>query len=65
MLAPNPKPETLLVTPREAAAMLSMSERKLWTLSNRGEIPRIKVDRMVRYAVADLRAFIDRVRGAS
>jgi hypothetical protein len=62
MLAPNNKPEPLLVSSRDAAAMLSISERKLWTLTNRGDLPRIKVDRTVRYAVDDLRNFIDRQR---
>lgn len=67
MLAPNPhsmpRPAKLLVTAREAAAMLAISPRKLWTLSNRGDIPRIQLDgRMVRYAVDDLRAYIDRQR---
>lgn len=69
MLAPNPEfPERharLLVTARQAAAILSISERKLWTLANRGDIPRLKIDRAVRYAIDDLQDFVDRQRAAS
>lgn len=58
-------PETpLLVTARHAAAMLAMSERTLWGL----DIPRIKIGaRGIRYAVADLEAWIKgrRVDGAT
>ena len=39
--------------------MLCLSERTLWSLSERGEIPRLKIGRAVRYAVADLRAYIE------
>lgn len=59
----NATPAPLLVTPREAARMLSVSERTLWSLSAKGEIPRIKLGRSARYAVSDLREFIERQRG--
>jgi hypothetical protein len=52
------QPEPLLVTARDAAAMLAMSERKLWSLTDQGRIRRMKIDGMVRYAVDDLRAFL-------
>lgn len=69
MLAPNPefpaRPAKLLVTARQGAKLLEISERKLWTLSNRGDIPRIKIDRLVRYAIEDLQDYIDRQRAAS
>ncbi len=67
MLAPNPtrQNQKLLVSAKEAADMLSISGRKLWTLANRGDIPRIKIDRAVRYSVEDLSEYIDRQREAT
>ena len=50
--------EPLLVTSREAARMLAVSERTLWGLADRGEIPRIRIGRAVRYDVRDLDAWI-------
>ena len=55
--------DKLLVTSREAAAMLSISERTLWTLTDRGAIPRVTLGRSVRYSVDALRAFIARKTG--
>ncbi len=48
----------LLVTPREAARMLSISARTLWTLRKQGRIRSIRIGAAVRYAVADLEAFV-------
>lgn len=53
-------PAPLLVTARQAARMLAISERKLWSLTTRGDLPRIKLGRSVRYAVSDLLSFIER-----
>lgn len=61
---PNAAPP-LLLTEREAAAMLTMSPRKLWELRNRGEIPCIRFDRCVRYDPADLRRWIESRKSAS
>ena len=49
----------LLVPPREAARLLSISERTLWTFTKRGAIPAVKIGRAVRYDQADLRAFVE------
>jgi excisionase family DNA binding protein len=50
----------LLLTPQEAAKALSISERLLWTLTKRGTIRAVRCGkRAVRYAPADLQAFID------
>ena len=51
----------LLLTAREAANALSISERLLWTLTHRGEIPVLRLPgrgkaRALRYDVDDLRA---------
>jgi len=43
-----------LLTPKEAAAALAISERTLWQLKSDGEIPHIPIGRSVRYDPADL-----------
>lgn len=55
----NEQVPKLLVTSREAAKLLSISERTLWELTRRGEIKRIKIFSSVRYDVKDLEAFIE------
>ena len=52
-------PDPVLVTAREAAKMLAVSERTLWTLADSGALPRVPIGpRGYRYDVADLRAWI-------
>ena len=48
----------LLLTAREAAATLSISERSLWGLTNQGLLRCVRIGRSVRYAVDDLHEFI-------
>lgn len=55
-------PKQLLFRKSEAAPMLGISERKLDELVNRGEIPTIRMNRSVRFALSDLHEFIDRQR---
>jgi len=50
--------EPLLLTPREAAKALSISERTLFDLKKNGELPVILIGRSVRYSVNDLKAWI-------
>lgn len=47
-----------LMKPREAAAYLAISERKLWSLTQSGRIPAVRLDRSVRYDFSDLDKFI-------
>ena len=56
----DPDAPRLLLTSRDAARALSISERTLWGLTQpRGPIPVVRVgSRLVRYAVADLEAWI-------
>lgn len=54
----------MLLTARQAAKALTISERKLWTLTQQGEIPVVKSGRSVRYDPADLRAWIDRKKNS-
>lgn len=55
----------LLITPREAAFALSISTRKLWSLTNAGEIPCVRLGRAVRYSPAALQAWIQGQQGVS
>ncbi len=49
----------LLLTRREAAAALRISERLLWTMSEpRGDIPVIQLGRSIRYSVEALQQWI-------
>lgn len=47
----------ILVDVREAARLLCISQRTLWTLTNGGEIPSLKIGRCVRYRLEDLNKF--------
>lgn len=48
----------LLLTAKEAAAALAISERWLWGLTKERRIKSIRVNRSVRYRIEDLREFI-------
>ena len=50
--------EPLLLTAKQAAKALNISERTLWALSASGEIPKLKIGKSVRYSVADLKKWI-------
>lgn len=52
----------LLVTSREAARLLSICERSLWSLSQSGALKAVRIGRSVRYAVADIEDYIERSR---
>ncbi|MDA0285133.1 MAG: helix-turn-helix domain-containing protein [Planctomycetota bacterium] len=47
-----------LLTVREAANVLRISERTLWSLTNSGDLPSVRVGRSVRYDQSDLAAWI-------
>ena len=54
----------LLLTSRQAAQALQISERKLWSMKASGEIPHVLLGRSVRYPVADLQQWIEeRMKG--
>lgn len=55
----------LLITAREAARTLSVSERTLWTLTKSGQVSAVRVGRSVRYTQADLEAFIASHKGVA
>lgn len=52
----------LVVDEHQAAAMLGISERKLWEYRNSGELPIVRLGRLVRFSVEDLRKFVDSKR---
>lgn len=56
--------ETLLVSPREAAKMLALSERKLWTMTFEESpgLPYVRCGRLVRYSPPDLCQWIESQR---
>lgn len=54
-----PEPEPLLIDAKAACSLLSMGERRLWSLTNCQAIPSRKIGRSVRYAPSELRAWIE------
>jgi len=50
--------EQWLLTSRQAAEALAISERTLWELTNRGDMPCVRLGRSVRYDPADLKAWV-------
>lgn len=62
MVAQNPErggTEKLTVNRREAATMLGISERLLWTWTNAGEIPHVRIGTRVLYPVNTLREWLE------
>jgi len=56
----------LALSPRDAARALSMSEKRLWNITQpRGPIPAAKIGRLVRYDIRDLLAFLDAMKAAT
>ena len=49
----------LLLNARDAAAVLSIGQRKLWELTNTKAIPCVRIGRRGLYDPHDLEAFID------
>lgn len=52
-----------LVNSEIASKYLAISERKLWSMTKENRIPAVKIDRCIRYDVADLDAFIAEAKG--
>lgn len=59
-MTPDTTPAPLAVPARDAARMLSISERALWSLTApRGPIPCVRLGRSVRYSVAALQRYLE------
>jgi len=50
----------LLLSPRQAARALSVSEKTLYNYTKSGDIPVVRLGRSVRYSVDDLKQWIQR-----
>lgn len=61
MMVSNESSSALLVDAKVAARMLSVSPRKLWSLTFEDSpgLPYVRLGRCVRYAVTDLQAWIE------
>ena len=55
----TPDTPALLLTAKQTAAALAISERKLWSLTNSGEIAHVRIGRSVRYPISGLQRWID------
>lgn len=55
----------LLLTPRDAAKALSISDRTLWSLTDRGMIPVVRIGRSVRYDPRSLSRWIEQQQSAA
>lgn len=56
--------DPMLIGMAEAAKVLGISTRTLWTLTNSGEIPHARIGRRVLFNVAALREWVnDRTKG--
>jgi excisionase family DNA binding protein len=53
-----PEPDRLTVSRSEAARMLGISERLLWTWTNAGVIPHVRIGTRVLYPVDQLREWL-------
>jgi excisionase family DNA binding protein len=62
--AATPAPAPHLFTRREAAAYLSISQRKLDALAASQKIKRVKIDSCVRFDRGDLDAFVESRKSA-
>jgi excisionase family DNA binding protein len=51
--------EPLLLTARQTARMLSISERTLYSITKEGRLRAVHIGRSVRYDPADIRAWIE------
>ena len=49
----------LAVSRQDAAALLGISERLLWTMTNAGKIPHVRIGTRVLYPVDALRLWLD------
>jgi excisionase family DNA binding protein len=55
----NSSNETLLLTSVQAAKALTISARTLWQLTQDGKIRCVRINRLVRYDLQDLLAYIE------
>ena len=56
----NISQEPKLLTVKEVAEMLSISERTVWSMTNAGEIPCVRIRKRVLYRLNHVQGFIDK-----
>lgn len=56
------KPAKLLLTPEEAAEVLSMSRARVYDLMRRGQLRSVKIGKIRRVPVAALEAFVEQLQ---
>lgn len=54
-----PAHSPLTVNRRQAAEMLGISERLLWTLTNAGEVPHVRLGARVLYPLENLKRWVE------
>ena len=59
-VTPTDSPEVLLVSPQDAARLVSLSRSNVYKLIKAGELPSVKIGGLVRVSVPALRAWIAR-----
>jgi len=53
------EPIVLAISMDEAALALGLCRRKVWEMTNCGQLPHIRIGRAIRYPVAALAAWVD------
>ncbi len=53
-----PAVEPILLKPPQAAQVLGIGKRKLWSMTAGGEIPHVRIGKSVRYSVDSLRDWV-------
>ena len=56
----SPAPLQPLLDSKQAAALLGISARTLWSLTASAEIRSVRIRRAVRYRLVDLEAYVER-----
>ena len=51
--------DPLLLSPQQASRALAISERTLFTLTKSGNVPHIRIGKLVRYSVDGLKRYIE------
>ena len=54
-----PQPITQLVSRKEVAVILGISERTVWSMTNAGEIPCVRIRKRVLYRLDHIQRFIE------
>lgn len=61
--SPEDRAHPLGLRPKEAARALGIGERLLWTLTNQGLIPHVRLGRAIVYPVSALEEFLRKEAG--